>query len=149
MLNMRCEILKKWMVFIILLFPEAAMSANPEESADTIAITVSLLALKALIIAIILALFFRMEFVPYAWMLLVGGVVIYFAVFRPVIAIFGSEIIARAVIIVTDMALIRAISLFSFFRQGDIKEIGWPEIFIAAIVGNIVVYCISSFLGVQ
>jgi hypothetical protein len=144
---MGCERLKKRMVFLALVLP-VVTAAKAEESAETIAIAVSLLALKAVIIAIILA-FFRMEFRTCALTLFVGCAVTYFAIFRPVLTVYGNLLIAKVITIVTDVVYIRTLSLFSFFRQEDFKELGWPIAFTAAIAGNVVFYCIGGVLGVQ
>jgi hypothetical protein len=143
--------MKKWTIFLVLLYPAATAFANPVnfDPASWIGYVVvlgSTLGLEAIIITIIL-LFCHMQPASSFIALLTGNVVMYFAIFRPVLSAVENVWVAELMIIVVEGIFIKVISLFDAFQLEDFKGLKWRTAFICAAAGNALSYYVGTIIS--
>src|SRR4030042_1927500 len=119
---MRCEVMKKWVILLVLLFPAAIALANPVNFPDVfnlklVVVLGSTFAAEASIIAVIL-FFCHMAIVPLFVAMFTGNLLIYFVIFRPVLEAAGNVPVAEAVIVAVEAGFIKIISKIESF-QGE------------------------------
>lgn len=144
--------MKKWVVFIVLLFPATVAFANPVIIPDPlnwvrfVIVFGSSFGSEVLITTIIL-FFCHMAVVPLLIALFVGNLVIYFIIFQPVLSVTENLLVAEVVIVVVEGAFIKMISSFDTFQLEDFKGLKWRTAFITAVVGNLLSYSAGTVIG--
>ena len=144
--------MKKWLVLIVLLYPAATAFANPVIVFDPfniiryILVLGSALGLEVLVATIIL-FFFHIAVVPALIALFAGNLLMYFAIFQPVLSATGNVPVSEAVIITAEGIFIKAISSFDTFRLEDFRGLKWTSAFIISAVGNMLSYGAGSVIS--
>ena len=144
--------MKKWVVFILLLFPATVAFANPTIMPDPlnwvrfVIILGSCFGSEVLITATIL-FFCHMAVVPLLIALFIGNLVTYFVILQPVLSATGNVLASEAVIVVVEGAFIKMISSFDTFQLEDFKGLKWISAFIIAAVGNALSYYSGAIIG--
>jgi hypothetical protein len=144
--------MKKWVIFILLLFPATTAFANPvivhnpAELVGLVIIYVSCFGLEVLLVTTIL-FFCHMAVVPLLIALFTGNVVMYFVIFQPILSATGNVPASEAVIVAVEGAFIKMISLFDTFQLEDFKGLKWRSAFIIAAVGNLLSYYSGTVIG--
>ena len=144
--------MKKWVVFIVLLFPATVAFANPVIMPDPlnwvrfVIIFGSCFGSEVLLTTIIL-FFCHMAVVPLLIALFAGNMVMYFVIFQPVLSATGNVLASEAVIVAVEGAFIKMISSFDTFQLEDFKGLKWRTAFIIAVVGNLLSYYSGTVIG--
>ena len=120
--------MKKWVIFILLLFPATTAFANPvivhnpAELVGLVIIYVSCFGLEVLLITTIL-FFCHMAVVPLLIVLFIGNTVMYFVIFQPVLSATGNVPASEAVIVAVEGAFIKMISSVRHLSTGRFQGI--------------------------
>lgn len=144
--------MKKWAIFIVLLFPATVAFANPVIIPDPsnwvrlVIVFGSSFGAEVLITTIIL-FFCHMAVVPLLIALFVGNLVMYFIIFQPALSVTENLLVAEVVIVAVEGAFIKMISSFDTFQLEDFKGLKWRTAFIIAVVGNLLSYSAGTVIG--
>jgi hypothetical protein len=144
--------MKKWVVFIAVLFPTTVAFANPTIMPNPlhwvrfVIVFGSCFGLEVLLTTTIL-FFCHMAVVPLLIALFAGNMVMYFVIFQPVLSVTGNVLASEAVIVAVEGAFIKMISSFDTFQLEDFKGLKWITAFIIAAVGNLLSYSAGIVIG--
>ena len=142
--------MKKWAILLLfLLFPPAAVYANPVIVFDPVSgisfvmVVGSMLLVESIIIAFIL-FFYHMELIPSFVAVYAGNILMYFFLFLPVLSSTDKVATAELVIVAAEGIYIKIISFFDTFQLNDFRGLKWRVALISAIVGNALSYYIGA-----
>lgn len=143
-------IVKRWIILLLLCLPAAAY-ANPAvfNPIDTTAylLVVGLASLvEAGMIALVL-MFWGTEPMPVYMIFIAGNVILYFAVFVPLLDATSSVWLSEAVIVGLDGMLIKMVTFFDSVRADTFRPLKWAYAFVIAAAGNILSYYIGTVIS--
>jgi hypothetical protein len=142
---------KKWIFFLILLYPATTVFANPTgidlgTLAGIVIFLFPILALESFVVTDVLFLS-RMAVVPSLFAIFIGNLVMYFIVFTPFLYESSNVPAAEFLIIIIEGIYIKAISRFSVFQMDNFNGLKWRTAFIASAVGNALSYYIGTLMS--
>jgi hypothetical protein len=148
---MRCEVMKRWIIFIVLLFPAAVVYANPtsfplDVNLKLVVILGATFAAEAGLVAVIL-FFCHMAIVPTFGAMFASNLLMYFIIFRPVLEVTNNVTIVEAVIVAAEAVFIRIVSKVESFQEDEFEGLKWRTVFLVALVGNALSYYVGTIIA--
>jgi len=140
--------MKKFLVIFMILFSTKVAFANPVifdpiGSMSSIVVVGGAIAVEACLVALLL-LFFSMSVKPLFFALFFGNLILYFAIFLPVLNLLPSLWMAEVLIVAADGIMIKFISLCEMFQEMDFKGLKWKYVLPIATLGNSLSYCVGA-----
>jgi hypothetical protein len=143
--------MKKWIVFLILLYPAAAAFANPTgiDLSSLAGIVIFLFPVLALESFVVTAVLFcsHMAVVPSLFAIFIGNLAMYFIIFTPLLYTLNNVPAAEILIIAIEGIYIKVISRFGVFQSDDFNGLKWRTAFIASGLGNALSYYIGTLIS--
>lgn len=109
-------------------------------------VLVSASAVEAAIVTFIL-LFWGVDPLWFYITLILGNLLIYFAVFLPLLDVSSNLLLSETAIVLLDGSLIKIITRYNTFQQETFCPLKWPYVFIIAGVGNLVSYYVGAAIA--
>jgi len=142
--------MKKFFAIFLVLFSAKVAFANPVVF-DPIGSVGYFMVLGGAITAevclvTLLLLFFDMSVKPLFLALFLGNLVLYFAVFLPLLELLPSLWMAEVLIVAADGILIKVISLCELFQEASFKGLKWKYAFLIGMLGNLISYYVGTVM---
>lgn len=143
--------MRQWIVVSLLFCLIGAAYANPVVVAplDGIGYTIvlgSASAVEAAIVTFIL-LFWGVDPLRFYIALILGNLLIYFAVFLPLLDASSNLLLSETAIVLLDGSLIKIITRYNTFQQVTFCPLKWPYALAIAACGNIVSYYVGAAIA--
>jgi len=142
--------MKKLTIILILFYPAVMVYANPIvnpiPNIGFIIVLGTALGLEVLAATTILY-FCHMAFVPLLIALFVGNLIMYFAIFQPILSTIHNVFISEAIIVFVEGIFIKVISRLDVFQLEEFKRLRLTTALIVAAVGNAISYSAGLVIG--
>jgi len=140
--------MKKYLVIFLVLFSTQAVFANPVVfdpigSISSIIVVGGAITVEACLVTLLL-MFFSMSIKPSFFALFFGNLVLYFAVFLPLLDSLPSVWMSELFIVAADGVMIKVISRCEMFQEMDFKGLKWKYAFLIGALGNSLSYCVGA-----
>jgi hypothetical protein len=142
--------MKKFFAIFLVLFSAKVAFANPVVfdpigSVGYFMVLGGAITVEVCLVTLLL-LFFDMSVKPLFLALFLGNLVLYFAVFLPLLELLPSLWMAEVLIVAADGILIKVISLCELFQEMSFKGLKWKYAFLIGMLGNLISYYVGTVM---